>query len=109
MTKSLVVTIPHALGKDEARRRIAAEIDQLKHAYIDKFAHAEVNWAGDAADIRVVALAQEITAHIDVAPASVRVEVFLPWLLASLSGMIENRLNATAKETLALTHSPQKH
>lgn len=109
MTKSLVLSVPHALGKDEARRRIAAEIDLLKHAYVEKFAHSEVNWTGDMADIRVVALAQEIKAHIDVAADSVRVEVFLPWLLASLSGPIENRLKASAKNMLALPHTPQKN
>lgn len=108
MTKSLVLTVPHALGKDEARRRIAQEIDKLKHAYVDKFAHADVIWAADTADIRVVALMQEVKAHIDVAADSVRVEVFLPWLLASLAGPIENQLKSSAKDMLALTHAPQK-
>lgn len=108
MSKSIVLTVPHALGKDEARRRVAAEIEQLKHAYVDKVAHAEVAWAGDAADIRIIALMQEVTAHIDVADDSVRIEVFLPWLLASLTGLIESRLSATAKTTLAITHAPDK-
>lgn len=108
MSKSIVVTIPHALGKDEARRRIAAEIEQVKSAYVDKFAHAELNWTGDVADIRVVALAQEVTAHVDVTNDQVRVEVFLPWILASLANHIQSKLQATGQETLALTHQPKK-
>ena len=108
MSKSIVITVPHALGKDEARRRVAFEIDQLKSAYVDKFAHSEVRWLGDAADIRVVALAQEIKAHIDVASDVVRVEILLPWLLASLAGRVESRLTTTARDTLALIQSPKK-
>lgn len=108
MSKSIVITVPHALGKDEARRRVAAEIDLLKSAYIDKFAHSEVVWMGDAAEIRVIALTQEIKAHIDVAADSVRVEVLLPWLLATLASKIESQLTTTARNTLALTHSPNK-
>ncbi|MHB8884126.1 MAG: polyhydroxyalkanoic acid system family protein [Methylovirgula sp.] len=108
MSKSILITVPHALGKDEARRRVAAEIDLLKNAYIDKFAHSEVVWRGDAAEIRVVALTQEIKAHIDVAADSVRVEILLPWLLATLASKIESRLTTTARDTLALTHSPNK-
>lgn len=108
MSKSIVIAIPHGLGKDEARRRVAFEIDQLKSAYIDKFAHSDVRWTDDAADVRVVALAQEIKAHIDVAANIVRIEILLPWLLASLAGQIESRLTTTARDTLALGHTPKK-
>lgn len=108
MSKSIVITVPHALGRDEARRRVAQEIDALKRAYVDKFAHSEVIWSGDGANIRVIALAQEITAQIDVAIDSVRVEIVLPWLLASLANKVQDRLKISARETLALTHRPTK-
>jgi hypothetical protein len=109
MSKSIVISVPHALGQDEARRRVAFEINQLKSAYVDKFAHSEVNWAGDVADIRIIALAQEITAHIDVTADSVRIEVFLPWILASLASRVQSRLTTSARDTLALTHSAKKN
>ena len=108
MTKSIVITVPHGLSQDEARRRIALELDQLKSAYIDKFAHSEVHWSNYAAEIRVVALAQEITAHLDIGPDSVRVEVFLPWILAALASPIRETLTVTARNTLALTDSSKK-
>jgi hypothetical protein len=50
MSKSIVITAPHTLNKDEARRRVDSEIDQLKRAYVDKFAYTEVHWTGDAAE-----------------------------------------------------------
>ncbi|HLH11892.1 MAG TPA: polyhydroxyalkanoic acid system family protein [Methylovirgula sp.] len=102
MTKSIVISVPHHLTLAEARRRIAAEIDFLRSAYVEKFAHSEVTWTGDSADIRVVALAQEAKAHIDVTADNVRIEVVLPWLLARLAGPLEQRLAATTRERLAL-------
>ncbi|MGA3302351.1 MAG: polyhydroxyalkanoic acid system family protein [Methylovirgula sp.] len=108
MTKSIVLTVPHALSQDEARKRIALELDQLKSAYIDKFAHADIAWTGYVAQIRVVALMQEVTAHIDVGTNSVRVEVVLPWILASIASRVQEKLTATAQKTLALPTSPKK-
>jgi hypothetical protein len=106
--KSIVVTVPHRLSVAEARRRIAAEIEHFKSAYVDKLAHSEINWVGDSAVISVVALAQEIKARIDVMVDSVRIEIILPWLLASLAGPIQERLTSTTRETLAIGHSPKE-
>lgn len=106
--KSIVVTVPHNLSTAEARRRIETLLDHYRSAFVDKLAHSEVNWTGDKADVRVVALAQEVKAHIDVMADSVRLEVVLPWLLASLAGPIQERLASTARETLAIGHSPKQ-
>ncbi len=100
--RSIVVTVPHDLPAAEARRRIAAMLEHLRSSYVDKLAHSEMTWNGDSADIRVVALAQEVKAHIDVLARSVRIEIVLPWLLASLAAPIEQRLRSSARETLAL-------
>jgi hypothetical protein len=108
MAKSIVVTVPHHLSAAEAHRRIAAEIDYFKSAYVDKLAHSEVTWAGDSADVSVIALAQEVKAKIDVMADSVRIEIILPWLLASLAGPIQERLSSTTRETLAIGHSPKE-
>ena len=108
MSDSIMITVPHNLGVDEARRRIAAEIDRLKHEYINKFAYSEIAWAGDSANIRVVALAQEAKARIDVYADNVRIEIILPWLLARLAAPLRAKLTSTAKETLALGYAPKK-
>ncbi|MDR3407425.1 MAG: polyhydroxyalkanoic acid system family protein [Methylovirgula sp.] len=108
MAKPIVISVPHSLGVDEAQRRIAAEIDQLKDEYINKFAHSEIAWAGNTANIRVIALAQEIKARIDVLADSVRIEVILPWLLAKLAAPALDKLTATTQETLSLGYNPKK-
>ncbi|HEY1736777.1 MAG TPA: polyhydroxyalkanoic acid system family protein [Methylovirgula sp.] len=108
MTKSIVLTVPHALTQDEAKRRISAELDQLKGAYIDKFAQSTVTWTGYTAQIRVVALMQQATANIDIGTNTVRVEIVLPWILASIANVVQEKLSASAEKTLALPPSSKK-
>ncbi|MFZ0559159.1 MAG: polyhydroxyalkanoic acid system family protein [Methylovirgula sp.] len=105
---SIVVSVPHGLSVAEAHRRIETMIDRLRAAYLDKLAYSEMTWRGDSADIRVIALAQEVKAHIDVLAESVRIEIVLPWILAGLAGPIETRLAATARETLAIGYAPKR-
>ncbi len=108
MSEPLVITVPHKLGAEEARRRVATEIEQLKSEYINKFAYSEVNWAGNKATIRVVVLAQAVNANINVSADDVRIEIILPWLLAKLAAPLQNKLASTAQKTLSLGHTPDK-
>ncbi len=105
---SIVVSVPHRLSVAEAHRRIETMLDRLRSAYIDKLAYSEMTWSGDSADIRVVALAQEVKAHIDVLAESVRIEVVLPWILASFAGPIQQRLTTAASETLAIGYTQKQ-
>jgi len=80
MSAPLVVSIPHRLGREEARRRLqhgltraAANVPVLK---VD-----EEKWDGDRMIFRVRALGQAAGGHVDVEDNHVRIEVTLPWLL----------------------------
>ena len=106
---SIVVIVPHRLSVTEAHRRIETAIDRLRSAYIDKVAQTQMTWTGDSADIRVVALAQETKAHIDVLAENVRIEVVLPWILASLAGPIQAQLDSAARQTLAISYRPEQN
>jgi putative polyhydroxyalkanoate system protein len=108
MSKSIVITVPHSLGREPARRLLAAEIERLKTAYVDKFAHSDIQWTQDTAAVRVEALGQEVTGQLDVLDDSVRIEVKLPWILAALTGRIENKLTTTAQDTLRLEDRSKK-
>jgi hypothetical protein len=108
MPKSIVVTVPHELGAETARKRVAEGIEQLRGAYIDKIAHSEIVWTGDRADLKVVAFAQTTTARIDVLADSLRIEVFLPWIVAALAGRVQSILTASAESALRIEHKPPK-
>ncbi|MGH6864524.1 MAG: polyhydroxyalkanoic acid system family protein [Methylocella sp.] len=108
MSNSIVITVPHHLGAEEAKRRIAGGIELLRRDYIDKLAHSEANWNGDTANLRVVAFGQTATAQVYVMNDAVRVEVQLPWILAALTGRIQGVVKSNAEESLRIGHTPPK-
>ncbi|HEX4767214.1 MAG TPA: polyhydroxyalkanoic acid system family protein [Lichenihabitans sp.] len=85
MTKPLVVSIPHQLGKAEAKRRLVTGIAQLKETYGNKIAVLDDRWTGDRLDFRVSALGQGVTGMIEVVEDKVTLAVELPWVLAVLA------------------------
>lgn len=108
MSNSIVITIPHRLGAEEAKKRIAGRMDMLRHDYIDKLGHSECNWNGDTADLRVSVLGQTVAGTIQVLNDALRIEVRLPWILAALTGKIQHVLQSNAEESLRIGHTPPK-
>jgi isopentenyl diphosphate isomerase/L-lactate dehydrogenase-like FMN-dependent dehydrogenase len=92
MSNAIVITVPHNLGVAEAKRRIAEQLEHLRHDYIDKLAYSEVNWNADTADLRVVAFGQTVTGKICIMSDSLRIEVQLPWILAPFTSKIQGVL-----------------
>ena len=80
MSRPLVVSIPHRLGKDEAVRRPQSRLRRAASS-IPVLSVDEERWVGDKMLFRVRALGQAASGHVDVAEDHVRVEVTLPWLL----------------------------
>jgi Putative polyhydroxyalkanoic acid system protein (PHA_gran_rgn) len=89
MSKPLIVSIPHRLGKDEAVRRLKAGLGNARSRYGAVFAVQEEIWTGDSLQFRVSALGQAASGTIDVAEDIVNLKVFLPWLLAQVANMIQ--------------------
>lgn len=80
MSAPLVVSIPHRLGRDEARRRLKAGLTSAASS-VPLLKVDEERWDGDRMVFRVRALGQAASGHLDVAEDHVRLEVTLPWLL----------------------------
>lgn len=91
MTQPIEVDLPHNLGKDEARRRIANNIHKLEQ-HIPGGAAVQSGWAGDQLNLDVAAMGQSVTAEIDVEEARVRLKVLLPPMLGMFSGLIQGAL-----------------
>ncbi len=92
MQKPIQVDLPHKLGRDEARRRIANNIHKLREHIPGGSAHVESAWQGDELDLAINALGQAVTAKIGVEETKVRVAVMLPGMLAMFAGPIEAML-----------------
>lgn len=91
MSQPIDVELPHKLGKDEARRRIANNVHRLEE-HIPGGAQVQSGWAGDQLNLDVAALGQQVTATIDVEEVKVRVRVLLPGMLGMFSGVIQAML-----------------
>jgi hypothetical protein len=96
MSRPLVVSIPHSLGREEASRRLKAGLTRAA-LNVPVLKVDEERWEGDRMIFRVRALGQAAAGHLDVADDHVRLEVTLPWLLQRFAEVaqaaIKNRGN----------------
>jgi hypothetical protein len=92
MTPPLIVTIPHQLGRAEARRRIETGFGKMLHALPGGTGHCSERWEGDRLVFSVAALAQTIAGVIDVGDAAVTMEIQLPGVLGLLASGLKDRL-----------------
>jgi putative polyhydroxyalkanoate system protein len=91
MTQPIDVDLPHSLGKDEARRRIANNIHKLQE-HIPGGAHVQSGWSGDQLNLDVAAMGQSVRAAIDVMEDRVHLKVLLPGMLGMFGGVIQAAL-----------------
>ena len=91
MSQPIDVDLPHNLGKDEARRRIANNIHKLEQ-HIPGGATVQSGWTGDQLNLNVQALGEAVQSTIDVEERKVRVRVLLPGMLGMFSGLIQGAL-----------------
>jgi hypothetical protein len=96
MSKPIVVTIPHSLGKEEALRRLKPGLGKAA-AHFPVLTIDEEIWAGDRMAFRVRALGQAVAGTVDVAEDHVRLEVTLPWLLHKFAQAVQTAIQARGK------------
>lgn len=80
MSKPLVVSIPHSLGREEALRRLKVGLSKAATS-MPVLSVDEERWEDNRMIFRVRAMGQAASGHVDVADDHVQVEVVLPWLL----------------------------
>jgi len=91
MSKAVTVTIPHELGRAEARRRIEAGFDDLSR-HLGGLGGVSKTWDGDRLSFAFAAMGQAISGSVDVADRGIRLEVLLPSLLAMMASKLKGRL-----------------
>ncbi|HZF93818.1 MAG TPA: polyhydroxyalkanoic acid system family protein [Allosphingosinicella sp.] len=99
MNQPHVVDIPHRLGQEEARRRIARGVGRIAD-HVPGGAQAESSWDGDRLNLKVTAMGQAVTARMEVMEAVVRVEIMLPAALSFFAKPIEAMLKKKGTELL---------
>jgi putative polyhydroxyalkanoate system protein len=91
MTQPIDVDLPHNLGKDEARRRIANNLHKLEQ-HIPGGAQVQSGWTDDQLNLQVAAMGEAVNATIDVMDSKVHLRVMLPGMLGMFSGLVQAAL-----------------
>ena len=91
MSQPIDVDLPHNLGKDEARRRIANNVHKLQE-HIPGGAQVQSGWSGDQLNLNIAAMGEAVNAMIEVMDTKVHLRVLLPGMLGMFSGMIQAAL-----------------
>ena len=92
MNKPISVTIPHQLGRAEARKRIDEGFADLARHLGGPAGALEKGWDGDRMRFAVTWIGQSISGSVVVTDAAVTVEVLLPGFLAMVAGKVRGTL-----------------
>jgi Putative polyhydroxyalkanoic acid system protein (PHA_gran_rgn) len=99
----LILSIPHRLGRQEAKRRVDAGVGRLGPELGAVVGGLDYSWNADTLNFRAAAMWQTITGRIEVLDDAVRVEIDLPWLMRLLGDTITKRVRGRA---LAMLEKP---
>ena len=99
MNKPFSMNLPHRLGIEEAKRRMARGTGKLG-SFLPSGSTNETRWEGDRLHLLVRAMGQEVSGHIDVHPDRVHLELMLPAMLAMLGGKLEKYLRKEGEKML---------
>ncbi len=91
MAKPVVVTIPHELGRAEARKRIEEGVGRLVSQF-GEGVKLNRTWDGDRLSFSAKVVGQAVAGRLDVLEDAVRMEVDLPPFFAMIADKVKGRL-----------------
>jgi hypothetical protein len=98
--KTISISIPHRLTQDEARSRLQKGITDLKTQHAASIAQVSETWNGNQMSFKLGVMGQAITGRVDVQPSAVKVDIDLPWLLATLAEKFRPRIEQEGRKML---------
>ena len=99
---NLTASIPHQLGRAEAKRRIQDHIGALRQEHGSTFTVLQETWKGDTMDFSATAMGQSISGYLTIDENVIHLNVALPWLLSMLAGTVKQKLEQQVTHLLAL-------
>ncbi|MGA7868406.1 MAG: polyhydroxyalkanoic acid system family protein [Stellaceae bacterium] len=100
MPQPLVVSIPHRLGRQEAKRRLDSGISRLRPELAGLVSTLDYTWDQDRLNFNVSAMWQTITGAIEVLDDAVRIEIHLPWMMSLLADTIAKQVRGRSMAML---------
>lgn len=99
MPEPIKVDIPHKLGRETAKARIAGGVGKLAEM-VPGGGTVDQRWEGDTLHFSVSAMGQKVASRIDVLESHVHAEVDLPPMLALFAGKVKDKLLSVAPKLL---------
>jgi hypothetical protein len=92
MAAPIRITVPHQLGRAEARRRIESGFTKVIGQLPGSGGSAGERWDGDTMTFNVAAMGQRVTGVVDVLDDAVTMEIQLPGVLGMIASGLQDRL-----------------
>jgi Putative polyhydroxyalkanoic acid system protein (PHA_gran_rgn) len=92
MATPIAVSIPHQLGRAEARRRIETGFAKIVHLLPGSGGTCSERWDGDRLTFSAAAMGQTVAGVIDVLDTEVTMEIELPGVLGMVARGLKDRL-----------------
>lgn len=92
-----VITIPHQLGRQEARRRIETGLAALLKPLDGIVTLQRQSWTGDRLTLTAKALSQTVNGSLDVEETAIHLRLSLPRLLAAALETLKPALRQRAQ------------
>jgi hypothetical protein len=89
--KSLEVRVPHALGRDEVRRRLDAAVVRARDEYADKVGGIDASWDGeDRLKLMLTIMGMDIGSEVEILVQELVVRVDVPGMAGLFAGRIKD-------------------
>ena len=100
MATPITVSIPHQLGRAEARRRIDSGFAKIVHLLPGSGGNCSQHWEGDRLIFSAATMGQTVAGVIDVLDAAVTMEIELTGVLGLIAGGLKDRLQKMGQRLL---------
>lgn len=92
MATPITISIPHQLGRAEARRRIEAGFGKIIHLLPGSAGACSEHWDGDRLTFGVATMGQTVAGVISIMDTVVTMEIELPGVLGAIASGLKDRL-----------------
>lgn len=106
MSKTIDVSIPHRLSRDEARSRLRDGAARLQAQFAGgtgggvPVAQVHQSWHDYHNDFQFTAMGQSIAGRMDVEPDCIRLSVDVPWMLGMIAETIRGHIEQETRKLL---------
>ena len=103
MSRPVSIHIPHALGKEEARRRIAEGFSTLEQQMTPRLlglTTLQQRWEADRLHFEGGVMGQKITGRLEILVDSIEMQIDLPEILAAIADRIRGGLHREVQKLL---------